>query len=589
MLAYLPFVLFISLGWFLRDPVSLFASTILSIYVFVVAVIQKEQRWIRGVGQGCLFGLFGIYLVSSLFNGPSISEAVQGTYQRNFGLFFWLCLAIVFGLASSGRIKTKEFIEKGLLLVLGLALVYGLAQRFDADPFPWVNPYDAIQLTLGNPNFAAAFFGMLSVLPIVIAFSQKYSFKFLGVLGFCITVFVAIGTKSLQAIVVMVVSVLVFILIKTIRSENSLVRSFRTIAGLGSLVVIILTPLILFTKVKFLQGIREQFFFQGSIAQRLDYWRTGIEIFKDHPWLGVGPDQFQRYAALYRTKEQVIRDGAFVIPDKAHSVLIDAFANGGIFAGLLWALFVIYVFVKLIKIVRIEQPASIRGQLAVLGAIWSGYVFQALISPDQLVLAVIGFTSAGLIVHLSKNQVKVIPKSSKISSLYEDPWYLRSVFIAILVFSIAVWSQAISADMAAKRVLNNENLSRELVLDAVNKWPAPKTTELIAIAVSQADTQCDLADELADRLIELDNRSSQGWYLKAICFNLNRKFNDALSSSENALKFDPLNPTYLAAKAKLGIAAGNRIAALAALVVIKENYPDNPEIVPLETSISFMP
>ena len=124
---------------------------------------------------------------------------------------------------------------------------------------------------------------------------------------------------------------------------------------------------------------------------------------------------------------------------------------------------------------------------------------------------------------------------------------------------------------------------------AVNKWPAPKTTELIAVAVSQADAQCDLADELADRLIELDDRSAQGWYLKAICFNVNREFDKALSASENALKFDPLNPTYLVAKAKLGIASGRKDSAQAALAVIKENYPDNPEITPLETSISVMP
>jgi predicted Zn-dependent protease len=77
--------------------------------------------------------------------------------------------------------------------------------------------------------------------------------------------------------------------------------------------------------------------------------------------------------------------------------------------------------------------------------------------------------------------------------------------------------------------------------------------------------------------------------LKAICFNVNREFNEALSASENALKFDPINPTYLVAKAKLGFAAGNKAAASEALAVIKSNYPDNPEIAPLESSISLMP
>jgi tetratricopeptide (TPR) repeat protein len=105
----------------------------------------------------------------------------------------------------------------------------------------------------------------------------------------------------------------------------------------------------------------------------------------------------------------------------------------------------------------------------------------------------------------------------------------------------------------------------------------------------QTDKQCDLADELAVRLTEVDDRSAVGWYLKAICFNINRQFEQALSASEKALSFDPLNPTYLVAKAKLGISSGRKNSASAALEVIKENYPDNPEISPLESSIALMP
>ncbi len=589
MLGYLPLVLFLSLGWFLRDPVSLLASALLALYSLFVVVFHKNTKWVKGRGQALLILLFAVYLISAFVNGLSISEMFQGAYQRNFGLFFWLALFIVYGFTSSGKVKVSSFLERGLPIVLVAGLIYGLAQRFDKDPFPWVNPYDAVQLTLGNPNFAGALFGMLAVLPIAFSLkTRKFVIQFAGILTFGLTIFVALGTRSLQAIVVMALGEIIFALVILVKIKKFAARAFRFISVLGGLIVLVLTSLILFTKVGFLDRFREKFFFQGSITQRLDYWRTGIEIFKDNFWFGVGPDQFQRYAALYRTKEQIVRDGAFVIPDKAHSVLIDALANGGIFAGIIWATFVGFIFVKLIQTARMELSSGDRLQLAALGAIWSGYVFQALISPDQLVLAVIGFMSAGLIVYLNKSQVKAVEKNSKLEFLFNDPWYLRTVFIAVLIFAGAVWGQAISADKAAKRVLNNENLTRESVLAAVNKWPAPKTTELIAVAVSQTDSQCDVADELADRLIELDDRSAQGWYLKAICFNVNREFDKALSASEIALTFDPLNPTYLVAKAKLGIASGQKDSALAALAVIKENYPDNPEITPLETSISVM-
>ena len=36
---------------------------------------------------------------------------------------------------------------------------------------------------------------------------------------------------------------------------------------------------------------------------------------------------------MYRTPTQIVRDGNFQIPDKAHNVLIDHLANGGVFAG----------------------------------------------------------------------------------------------------------------------------------------------------------------------------------------------------------------------------------------------------------------
>jgi O-antigen ligase len=589
-LAFLPPVLFLALGWFLNDPVALLASAVFSFFALLVAVIQGRANWLRGWGQALLGGLVLVYLVSTLVNGVSWASAFQGIYQRNFGLFFWIALALVFSLSASGALKSELFIGISLTILLGLASIYGLLQYFDKDPFPWRDPFDAVQLTLGNPNFSGAMLGMISVIPLAwVLGGAGAGWRVLGVLSFVVVFVLAIGSKSLQALVVMVIVVAAFILVKVSRTSGLFARVFKYLGAVVGALVVVGMPVLVFTNVGFLSGLRERFFFQGSITQRLDYWRTGFEIFRDYPWFGVGPDQFQRYAALYRTKEQIVRDGAFVIPDKAHSVLIDALANGGIFAGLLWSAFVILIFVRLIQTARMDLPVKVREQLAVVGAIWCGYVFQALISPDQLLLAVLGFMSAGLIVYLHKPQLKVPVKRSKFEFLFEDAIYARTFLLSIFAIAVVIWSQAISADMAAKKVLGSENLTRDSVLAAVNQWPAPKTTELIAIAVSQADSQCNLADELADRLIKVDERSAQGWYLKAICFNVNREFNEALNASENALKFDPLNPTYLVAKAKLGIASGSKEAAVAALAVIKSYYPDNPEISPLDSSISLMP
>jgi O-antigen ligase len=552
--------------------------------------MQRNSKWVKGIPQYFLYLIVFLLIISMFVNDVEWSQGLTGIYQRNTGILFWLSIGILFAYSSTGLIDPKEFIWISLPILLSFTIVYGLLQYFDIDPYPWSNPFDAVQLTLGNPNFAGALIGLLVVVPLGLFVTRKeIIWKIFSVTTLAVLILLALGTKSLQSIVVMMISICVFFLIQYAKSKKLNAKLFRTLSSLAGLFILLTVLLLIFTNLNFLSNIKERFFFQGSVTQRLDYWRSGLQIFTDYPLIGVGPDQFQRFAALYRTKEQVLREGAFVIPDKAHSVPIDLLATGGIMAGLLWIFFVGYIFKKLLCLSRMELPAKTRLQLAIVGAIWSGYIFQALISPDHLILATLGYICAGFIIVLENPTTKKIVKKSKLDFLFQDPIYGRTALISAFSIAVVVWSQAISADISAKHILSNEKITRDSVLAAVNQWPTPKTTELIAIAVAKSDSKCDLVDDIANRLIEVDKRSAQGWYFKAICFNLDRRFDEALMASENSLKFDPMNPTYLVAKAKLGIAAGNKSEATEALDSIKSNYPNNSEIRLLETSISLMP
>jgi hypothetical protein len=399
---------------------------------------------------------------------------------------------------------------------------------------------------------------------------------------------VARGTNSIQAYVVTIIGVVVFLSIYSFRSSLRYLRgikyfSFTALFSIIGFFLVILTP-----SFGFLADVRAKFFYQGSVTQRLEFWRAGLSIFRDNPWFGVGPDQFQRYAALYRTPEQVTRDGVFSIPDKAHSVPIDLLANGGILAGIAWLIFVTLIFLRLIQLMRMDISNDLRRDLSILGGIWSGYIFQALISPDQLVLSVIGFISAGLIINIFRKQ-KVPKNSSKSRILKTLDINILRVFVAtILLFASILWIQSMRTDIRAKEILGKENLNKEEILKAVDEWPAPKTTELIAVAVSGADPGCEILNDISNRMIELDERSAQGWYLQAICRNVKQDFTGALSASDKALEFDPINPVYLVAKAKLGLASQNKLATEAALQVLKNNYPDNPEIKQIEGYLTLI-
>ena len=576
-LALIPLVV-VSVGWFAHDPVGLFASAVLLVGALIALLLFRRGTWKKSKILWLPFAVVIGYLISALVNGQGLASLYLGGYQRNFGVATWLALAIVFLIGAQGEVKMRGYLDWALPGVLIAGLGYGLVQFLDKDPLPWTNPYKAVSLTLGNPNFAGAFFGILSV----IAFSRIFVGKGVvqksfGVLLFGATVFISLKTNSLQSPLLIVGGIVVFTLLSNLGSKSGLgrVAKFSSSGVLGAAVVGVV---VLFAgSASWLATAREKLFFQGSVAQRLDYWRTGFEIWKDHPIVGVGTDQFQRYAALYRTPEQVKRDGVFVIPDKSHNVLIDHFANGGLIVGLIWTAFVVSVFFMLFKALRATDKVQVRRDLAVLGTMWSTYVLQALISPDQLVLSLIGYSSAGLIAGIYLKDAPTV----KI-----DPFVVRSITGFVLVLAVLVSGMALKSNVDAKNVLAGQITGVEPILKVIDAWPNAKTTELIGIQEINKPNNCEFANHISDRLLKYDNRSAQGWYMKAICSNSARNFSQAVEDVTNSLKFDPINPTYLVGKAKLEISAARLDDAKVTIAKIKEVDPSNPELAALNSSVS---
>jgi hypothetical protein len=575
-LVLIPLVL-LSVGWFAHDPVTLFASTVLLIGAFAGVLLFRGGTWKKNWIAWLPFAVVLGYLISAVVNGQGLASLYLGGYQRNFGVATWLALAIVFLIGAQGEVKVRGYLDWVLPGVLVAGLGYGLVQFLDKDPLPWTNPYSAVSLTLGNPNFAGAFFGILIIIAFSCIFVDKGVIqKSFGALLFATTVFISLKTNSLQSPLLIVAGIVVFTLLVNLGSKSGLRRVAKISSG-GVLGAAVVGVVVLFAgSGSLLATAREKLFFQGSVAQRLDYWRTGFEIWKDNPIFGVGTDQFQRYAALYRTPEQVKRDGVFVIPDKSHNVLIDHFANGGLVVGLIWVAFVISVFYMLVKALRINESVQVRRDLALLGTMWSTYVLQALISPDQIVLSLIGYSSAGLIAGIYLKDAPTI----KI-----DPFIVRAVTAMALVFAVAISGKALMANAGAKKVLAGQIIGVEPILKVIDAWPNAKTTELIGIDEINKPNNCEFANQISDRLLKYDDRSAQGWYMKAICSNSASNFTQAVEEVTNSIEFDPINPTYLVGKAKLEIAAARIADAKVTITKIAEVDPTNPELAALNASV----
>jgi hypothetical protein len=274
---------------------------------------------------------------------------------------------------------------------------------------------------------------------------------------------------------------------------------------------------------------------------------------------GVGPDEYHRHSAIFRNSEQVKRDGYMTLPDRAHNVFIDHFANGGIFIGLLWVIFVFYISFYALKIM-VSSSHRDRFNVSLLISIWFLYIFQSLISPDQIILSTIGFLSGGLIVgiHLRlKNQNIDQFKSNKNFSLVGKILLSLVLILALLFTGKSLWY-----DTQAKNIISGELNNQSEIKKIINsRFATAKTLEIIAINNIKLNSSCEFINMVASELLERDDRSAQAWFFSAIC--LNREGNTALALDhvQKSLKFDPLNVTYLLGKAELEIKLQRLIAA----------------------------
>jgi hypothetical protein len=243
---------------------------------------------------------------------------------------------------------------------------------------------------------------------------------------------------------------------------------------------------------------------------------------------------------------------------------------------------VIAIYFVLFK--TIKESLKNRVEISILAGIWSAYVIQSLISPDQILLSVIGYSSAGLIVgsYLSKQEVlmgsKVLEK--------ENPYFVKVSAGLVLVISLAIFGRALAANADARDMLDGKLVGAQSFLEVLDAWPNPKVTELIGIELAKDPNNCRLTNDVADRLIKIDDRSSQGWFMKVVCANANREFIKAIEYVDNSLKFDPSNPFYLISKAKLEIAANQLGNAAKTVAKVKSIKPNESDIALLESSIA---
>jgi len=112
---------------------------------------------------------------------------------------------------------------------------------------------------------------------------------------------------------------------------------------------------------------------KGSLAQRLRTWKVALEVFKERPILGWGPENF--FAGFNKHLDPRIPEAGEPWFDKVHNQYLQILCEGGIFLFVFYLIFiggVLYLCFRLIKNKEKRFPA------ALLTSFYLAYLFQAI-------------------------------------------------------------------------------------------------------------------------------------------------------------------------------------------------------------------
>lgn len=461
--------------------------------------------------------LFAIQMLAVIaFSGAPFNQQFFGTFGRNTGFLTYLSFLAI-SLAASVAIEEK-FLSKYAISLISLGVVsafYSSLQTLGADPIKWNNPYNSIIGFLGNPNFASSFLGICAIVGVslFLAPSTKWSIRIPIAIYIFWSLVLIYKSNSQQGLLVFFAGSAVVIYVAISKSNKFGSRPWRFLyVGATSLA----SSLVIGGILQF--GPLTSLLYKTSVRQRGFYWHAAFEMMKRKPILGTGLDSYGDWYFTLRSA-----NAAFHTPqtqsNAAHNVYLDLGSGGGFPLFIINLLVVLLTFWCAIKLIR--RMTTFNWPLAGLIGAYTGYAAQALISINQIGLAIWGWILAGLIVGFEFKTRKVINNSESVpvtkrirtvgrktnqgnSSIYTG-------FLGLIIGSILVFPY-FSADAAYRSASASRDGNK--VLKAVLAYPVDTQRVLQAAQLFANSNMKKQAMDLTDKVISINPLSFNAWSLK---------------------------------------------------------------------------
>lgn len=342
--------------------------------------------------------------VSWLVSGVPLTRGLIGQFGRGNGVLYYFFVILVFAFSvKTFRASSGQKMHELITLLSWFMAVYAGLQRIGIDiaklDTKGISP---VVLTFGNSNFAG---GMLSVLfayqltYLVVSRSYRASQIALLISLLISTTFAA----AVQGYLIILFSVIFAITIILIRRypSNWVRRSLIVAWGLG-LVSIIMG---VFGKFVF-----AQIFSRGSFQIRIEYWNIALNVIRDFPLFGVGPDK------LYDVSSSYMAPGTLEIItmtrlDNAHNWYLNFGVNYGLISLVLLTTIFVWVFFVAARLLKNLGTSNSIGLSSVVA--FTSMFIDGLVSIEQPGIGVWLYLFAGVIVGASlQSRIKARDQNS---------------------------------------------------------------------------------------------------------------------------------------------------------------------------------
>jgi hypothetical protein len=270
----------------------------------------------------------------------------------------------------------------------------------------------------------------------------------------------------------------------------------------------------------------------------------------DHPLTGVGMDTYGDWYRRARSENAAtVMPGPRTVTNAAHNVVIDFFAYGG------WPLLLTYVgLLVLAAIAAVRVIARTRTYDAIFVAIfaaWACYITQAIISINQIGLAIWGWLLTGALVayeYATRPETSVAqPAATKSARKSANSGVISPQLVAGLgaIVGLLVAVPPLSADMKWRSALDSKDANK--VMAALEPgYLNPSDSQRLAQAVQlfASSNLMEQARDTALKAVKFNPDYFDAWRL--LYYLSNSTEAEKAQAVENMKRLDPRNPDVLA-------------------------------------------